>query len=147
MNVWLLDVSVLVARFWETHIFHRRVRCWMNEHAGEPWATYAITQAGMVRTISNPVFSEYAPTPIEAIHWLSKSLANDPQHQFWPENLPHTEACLQTPIRLVGHKQLTDAYLLGLAMHHQARLLPLDQRMIALTAPQTAARDALSVLE
>ena len=63
MSVWLLDVNVLVARFWEPHIFHRKVRAWMASHEHEGWATCPITQAGLVRTISNPAFSPNAPRP------------------------------------------------------------------------------------
>ena len=147
MTVWLLDVNVLVARFWEPHIFHRKVRAWMASHDHEGWATCPITQAGLVRTISNPAFSPNAPRPVEAIHWLVESLQQDPNHHFWANDLPVSDACVESLPRLNGFKQLTDAYLLGLAIHNKARLLTLDRRMLALTTEESPARKALVILE
>jgi hypothetical protein len=147
MSVWLLDVNILVARFWEPHIFHRKVRAWMAAHERESWATCPITQAGFVRTISNPGFSQSAPRPAEAIHWLAESLRDHPGHQFWADDLPVASACGENLARLSGFKQLTDAYLLGLTMHRKARLLTLDRRMLALTAEDSPARHALFILD
>jgi hypothetical protein len=42
---------------------------------------------------------------------------------------------------------LTDAYLLGLAIHKKGRLLTLDRRMLALTADESPARKALVILD
>ena len=147
MSVWLLDVNVLVARFWGPHIFHRKVRAWMASHEQEGWATCPITQAGLVRTISNPGFSPNAPRPAEAIHWLAESLRQDPNHHFWANDLPVSDACAESLPRLNGFKQLTDAYLLGLAIHKKARLLTLDRRMLVLAAENSPAREALVILE
>jgi hypothetical protein len=147
VSVWLLDVNVLVARFWKTHVFHRKVRAWMASHEHEGWATCPITQAGLVRTISNPGFSPNAPRPAEAIHWLAESLRQDPNHHFWADDLPVSDACAESLPRLSGFKQLTDAYLLGLAIHNKARLLTLDRRMLVLTAEESPVRKALVILE
>jgi toxin-antitoxin system PIN domain toxin len=147
MSVWLLDVNVLVARFWETHVFHRKVRAWMTSHEHEGWATCPITQAGLVRTISNPAFSPNAPRPAEAIHWLAESLRQDPNHYFWADDVPVSDACAGSLPRLSGFKQLTDAYLLGLAIHKKACLLTLDRRMLALVAEESLSSKTLVILE
>lgn len=147
MSIWLLDVNILVARFWETHVFHWKVRAWMESHEQEGWATCPITQAGMVRTISNPSFSPNAPRPAEAVHWLGESLRQDPNHHFWADSIPVSDACVESLPRLSGFKQLTDAYLLGLAIHKKGRLLTLDRRMLALTADESPARKALVILD
>jgi toxin-antitoxin system PIN domain toxin len=147
VSVWLLDVNVLVARFWEPHAFHLKARAWMAGHEREGWATCPITQAGFVRTISNPGFSKDAPRPVEAIHWLAETLRGDPNHQFWSDDLPVSLACAETAQRITGFKQLTDAYLLGLAIHKAARFLTLDRRMLVLATDRSPARKALVVLE
>ena len=147
MSVWLLDVNILVARFWETHVFHKKVRAWMASHEYEGWATCPITQAGLVRTISNPGFSQNAPRPAEAIHWLAKSLRLDPNHHFWADDLPLSDACAEGLPLLKGFKQLTNAYLLGLAIHNKGRLLTLDRKMLALVAEDGPARKSLVILE
>jgi hypothetical protein len=147
VSVWLLDVNVLVARFWAPHVFHRKVRAWMASHEREGWASCPITQAGLVRTISNPAFSPNAPRPAETIHWLAESLQQDPNHQFWADNLHLSQACGETLTRLSGFKQLTGAYLLGLALHRKGRLLTLDRRMLSLAPGETPARKALVILD
>jgi hypothetical protein len=147
VSIWLLDVNVLVARFWEPHVFHLKVRSWMASHEREGWATCPITQTGLVRTISNPGFSPDAPHPAEAIHWLAATLQEDPGHHFWPDDLPVSTACRETESKLSGSRQLTDAYLLGLAIHNKGRLLTLDRRMLALTPEHSPARQALVILD
>ncbi len=147
MSVWLLDVNVLVARFWEPHVFHRKVRAWMASHEREGWATCPITQAGLVRTICNPGFSQDSPRPAEAIHWLAETLRGARSHQFWADDLPVSAACSECAPQLSGFKQLTDAYLLVLAIHRNGRLLTLDQRMLALTPEESPARKALVLLD
>jgi toxin-antitoxin system PIN domain toxin len=147
VSVWLLDVNILVARFWETHLFHWKVRAWMASHEHEGWATCPITQAGLVRTISNPGFSPNSPRPAEAIHWLAESLRLDPNHHFWADDLSLSDACVESLPRLNGFKQLTDAYLLGLAIHKQGKLLTLNRKMLALAAEDGLAREALVILE
>jgi toxin-antitoxin system PIN domain toxin len=147
VNAWLLDVNVLVARFWEPHIFHQKVRSWMARHEQEGWASCPITQAGFVTTISNPSFDANAPRPAEAIYWLTETINRDPTHEFWPDDLSVSAACGVTVSRLSGFRQVTDAYLLGLAIHKDTRLLTLDHRMVALTTDEISARNALCVLD
>lgn len=147
MSLWLLDVNVLVARFWKPHVFHQKARAWLAIHEREGWATCPITQAGFVRTISNPAFADDAPRPAEAIHWLAESLRENPNHHFWPDDLPVSVACSQTESQLTGFNQLTDAYLLGLAIHRRARFITLDRRMNVLLTNQSPARDSLVILD
>lgn len=147
MNPWLLDVNVLVARFWEPHVFHERVRKWFNSHQHEGWATCPITQLGLVRTLSNPAFDEHAPRPTEALHWLAQTLKDNPHHHFWPDSLPAFAACSDTTGALQGFRQLTDAYLLGLAMQHKAKFITLDKRILAIAPEQSQVRRHLVILE
>lgn len=147
MSAWLLDVNVLVARFWEPHIFHRHARAWMASHEQDGWATCPITQAGVARTISNPGFSPNAPSPAEAIHWIGETLRGDPGHEFWTDDLPLS--ALNAPIRsrLHGPRQITDAYLLTLAMNHGAKLVTFDSRMQPLAPLGSAEYQSLVILQ
>jgi hypothetical protein len=147
VSVWLLDVNVLVARFWESHAFHRVARAWMASHEQEGWATCPITQAGLVRTISNPGFSPDAPTPAEAMYWLAQTINQHPSHQFWADDLPLSALSASVRRRLHGPGQITDAYLLTLAIHHKAKLATFDARMLALAPEGSAERGALVLLQ
>jgi uncharacterized protein len=146
VNVWLLDVNFLVARFWEPHIFHREARAWTAKHEQEGWATCPITQAGFARTISNPGFSPNAPSPAEAIFWLGETLRQNASHEFWDDDVPLSALSASIRRCLRGPKQVTGAYLLTLAMHRKGTLVTFDAGMHALAPKGSAEHDALVIL-
>ena len=125
MTAFLLDVNVLIALLWPAHEFHRRAHRWFARHARQPWATCPITQAAFVRIVSNPAFSPDAATPREAIAVLEANLKH-PSHHFWPDDLGFSDAMRPLHAKLVGHRQVTDVYLLGLALHKRGKLATLD---------------------
>ncbi|MBI5280665.1 MAG: VapC toxin family PIN domain ribonuclease [Candidatus Solibacter usitatus] len=119
---------MLVALWWPAHAAHGVARRWFRDHGRGGWATCPMTQSGFVRTISNPSFSRDAATPEEAVAILQMNLAG-PAHCFWPMDLPLAEALSLSGVKLRGHRQLTDLYLLGLAAKHGARLVTLDRAL------------------
>jgi toxin-antitoxin system PIN domain toxin len=123
---FLLDVNVLIALSWPTHVAHIRVQHWFHRNASAGWATCPITQCAFVRIISNPAFSAAALTPAQALQLLTDNLKHS-SHQFWPDELGLVQAFKGIEKRLSGHRQITDAYLLGLAIHHKGKLATLDQ--------------------
>lgn len=131
MTVHLLDVNVLVALLWRAHEGHERAQSWFAQHSKTGWATCPLTQAGCVRILSNPAFSRNAVTPQQALKLLSVNL-NHPSHLFWPDDVSFAEAVEPIQKQMVGHQQVSDAYLLGLAMHRKARLATMDRSVSAL---------------
>ena len=127
----LLDVNVLVALFWKTHNDHPAAQQWFNENEKKGWATCPFTQAAFVRLVSNPAYAEDAVRPPEAIALLEENLLR-PSHEFWPDSISFTDAAAYVRPDLTGHKQVTDVYLLGLAMHHQAKLVTFDKPLASL---------------
>ena len=109
------------------------------------WATCPLTEAGFVRIVSNPAFSRDAVTPREASDLLAANTAAR-DHVFWPDDQPFAGAAAFAGPRLVGHQQVTDAYLLGLALERGGVLATLDERIAALTTPKTAERKALEII-
>jgi hypothetical protein len=81
--------------------------------------------------LSNPAFSRNAATPQQALRLLSVNL-NHPSHLFWPDDVSFAEAVEPIQKQMVGHQQVSDAYLLGLAMHRKARLATMDRSVSAL---------------
>jgi uncharacterized protein len=75
--------------------------------------------------LSNPAFSASALTPKNAVLVLESNL-NLPHHQFWPDSIPLVDA-LRNVERLTGHGQITDAYLVGLALHRRGKLATFDK--------------------
>jgi uncharacterized protein len=130
VSVSLLDVNVLVAMAWPRHTSHAAAQKWLARHGREGWATCPFTQAGFVRIISNPAFSRDALAPKQALSLLRANLQH-PAHQFWPDALSVDEALAKvSPIS--GHKQITDAYLLALAISRTASLVTLDKSLAKL---------------
>jgi uncharacterized protein len=91
----------------------------------------SISQTAFVRVVSNPSFSPYAVTLKEAADLLSKNL-KEPNHRFWPDSIAYADAARRFEDRLLGHKQVTDAYLLGLALNHRCKLATLDRGLSSL---------------
>ncbi|HXP62710.1 MAG TPA: TA system VapC family ribonuclease toxin [Dongiaceae bacterium] len=145
MKGYLLDTNLLIALFWPSHEQHERAVKWFTRHRASGWATCPFTEAGFVRIVSNPAFSRDAVQPREAIQVLCANTAAK-DHQFWPAELPFAGAVAFAGVRLIGHQQVTDAYLLGLAIRKGGVLATLDQRIAALTQPKSAEQKALTTV-
>jgi hypothetical protein len=131
MPVTLLDVNVLVALFWRPHPHHAIAQGWFKENERLGWATCPITQAAFARIISNPAFSESAPRSAQALALLQENLRSK-HHRFLADDLSVPEALEQFGPRITGHLQITDAYLLALAMHHKVPLATFDRGLVNL---------------
>ena len=145
MNGYLLDTNLLIALFWPSHERHDLAVKWFARHRAKRWATCPMTQAGFVRIVSNPAFSRDAVQPREAVQVLAANAAAK-DHTFWPDELPFAAAAAFAGVRLLGHQQVTDAYLLGLAIRRGGVLATLDQRIAALTEPKSAERKAIETV-
>ena len=126
MAIFLLDANVLIALAWPEHEFHEKAGRWFARHSRNGWATCPFTQSAFVRILSNPAFSADALTPANALRVLESNL-DSPTHHFWPDSISVPEALKNVEGRLTGHRQTTDAYLLGLAIHHRGKLATLDK--------------------
>ena len=146
MSIALLDVNALLALLWENQIFHAYMAQWFASHAKSGWATCPITEQGFVRIVSNPAFIHPAPAVRSAIGLLEQTTAASGSHYFWADDIPLSALSVSIRRRLQGPKQITDAYLLALAMHHKAKLVTFDYRMEALAEKGTAEREALVIL-
>lgn len=145
MNGFLLDTNLLVALLWPAHEQHELALKWFTRHRAQGWVTCPLTEAGFVRIVSNPAFSRDAVQPREAVQVLMANTAAK-DHLFWPDDLAVAEAVAFAEVRLMVHQQVTDAYLLGLALHHGGALATLDEHITALVDPKSAARKAVVVV-
>lgn len=145
MTAHLLDLNVLIALAWPEHSAHHAAERWFSRNADRGWATCPLVQAGFVRILSNPSFSPRAVSPQEAIAALRVSLEH-PAHQFWADSIPVTNGLTYLEDRLVGHQQITDAYLLALALHRKGKLATLDRSLVELLPAGSAARASVVVI-
>ncbi len=145
MTVSLLDTNLLIALLWPSHDRHDLAARWFRQHRARGWATCPFTETGFIRIVSNPAFSRDSVLPREAIQVLvANTAASD--HAFWPDDAPFAEVGELAGERLVGHQQVTDAYLLGLAVRRGGALATLDENIAALAAPNSPARTALVIV-
>jgi toxin-antitoxin system PIN domain toxin len=142
---FLLDTNLLIALLWTSHTEHDRAVRWFTDHRVHGWATCPITETGFVRIVSNPAFSRDAVLPREARDVLAANTAAD-DHRFWPDDGPFAEVAALVGERLLGHQQVTDAYLLGLAVRHGGALATLDHHIAALTAAGSPGQTALAIV-
>ena len=145
MTAFLLDVSVLIALAWPTHTAHERVQAWFSRNAGQGWATCPFTECGFVRILSNPAFSPNFLTMPAAVRLLALNIGH-PTHRFWADDLPFEDTFRRFHQRMPGHNQVTDAYLLGLALHKRGKLATLDEGLVALLEPESSERERVALI-
>ncbi len=102
------------------------------------WATCALTQLAFVRLFMNPEAVGAHKLIEEALATLA-SMVQGEGHVYWRElpaiEMAHQQGAFQ---RVLGHRQVNDAYLLELARRHGGRLLTFDSRLAALGAAGAA---------
>lgn len=129
----LLDVNALIALCWSAHRHHDTMVGWFNQHAKAGWATSAFTQAGFARVLSQPAVGGAAFTIAELVQGLERNLAH-PAHRLLPLDFGFGEVLARCSGGVVGHRQVTDAYLLTAAMRAGMKLLTFDSGVAALLA-------------
>ena len=122
MRSW---TSVLLALLDRSHVDHDGARRWLTSRADPSWASCAITQNGYVRIVSQASYPRAISTAA-AIDLLAGACRTT-HHDFWPSDVSILDASIVDPNALLGPKQLTDVYLLALAVRHGGRLVTFDR--------------------
>jgi toxin-antitoxin system PIN domain toxin len=137
----LLDVNVLIALLDDAHVFSRRANEWLDA-APRRVATSPIVENGAIRIMSAPAYSmTHRATPEQIAEGL-RALAEALDHEFWADDVSMLDETLFDFSRLHGHRQVTDAYLLALAVRRGGALASFDTAM-PLTAVRGASRKNL----
>lgn len=139
----LFDVNVLLALFDPEHMHHRRASGWWDRQKSDGWASCPLTQNGFIRIIAKPSYPD--PLPIaKAISLLWGQLAL-PSHAFWLDDISIADPAVFDHRRILGPNQLTDVYLLALAVENGGRLATFD-RSIPIAVVRGAEARHLAVL-
>jgi len=129
--VTLLDINVIVALAWPNHVHHAGAHRWFARHARRGWATSSLVELGFVRVSSNARAIAAAVSPQEAAALLRRITAL-PHHHFWADDVRFAESRGIALSRVVGHQQVTDAQLVGLAVRHKGGLVTFDRGLRSL---------------
>lgn len=122
----LLDVNVLIALTSVEHPQYTTAQRWFDSLIDEEWGICPLTETGYVRIITNPTGGPIMRTFLQAGAIL-RDLAQRRGYCYWP--ISDTWAELTAPFagRIFGHQQVTDAYLLGLAIREGGVLVTFDR--------------------
>ena len=146
MNGYLLDANVLIALAWPQHVSHAQAHRWFQRHASEAWATCPMTQSAFVRISSNPGIIAAAVSPHEAYALLARMMKH-PAHKFWADGVSLDAFPPELVASLVGHRQVTDAYLLRLCTEHEGRLATFDRGIRSLLPARSPLGEAIVLIE
>ena len=119
----LLDVNVLVALTEEDHVHHQLAMRWFDA-PGLEWCVCPFTEAGFLRVAVNPKVGMHS---VEEATEVLAALSKHPGYTFWPISMGWTTLTLPFQRRIFGHQQITDAYLLGLAIREGGILVTMDK--------------------
>lgn len=139
----LLDVNVLIALLDSDHTSHDTAISWFAKHAREGWASCPITQNGCIRIMSNQSYP--SPLPVQAVVQHLVAACDQDVHEFWSDDVSLLDRAVVDSSRIHGPKQLTDLYLLALAVRHDGRFVTFDSG-IPLAAVRGARAHHLVVL-
>jgi len=123
----LLDVNVLLALLDSDHVDHRKARTWISKEIDHGWASCSLTENGFVRVISQPRYPSPI-SPFEAMERLRRATSTR-YHEFWPCSFSLLEEERVNGTHLHGPRQVTDVYLLALAVEKEGRLVTFDSKI------------------
>jgi len=141
---YLLDVNVLIALTDDEHSDSERAHLWRASIGKDEWVVCPLTETGYNRFEANPATGFPEGSVKRAVEVLAR-LAKLPGYRFWP--MTYGWAPLTAPFasRIFGHQQVTDAYLLGLAIKENGVLVTFDRGLKYLAGSEF--RENLLILE
>ncbi len=118
----LLDANVLIALLVADHVHHDAAEAWLGGSKIR-FATCPITEGSLVRLLVRE------GQPAEIAIAVIRAVAADPRHEFWPDAVSYQDVPVQG---VIGHRQVTDAYLAQLARNRGGRLVSFDNGLAEL---------------
>lgn len=113
----LLDANVLIALVVNDHVHHDAAAEWLST-SDTAFATCPITEGGLVR------FLLRAGQSAAAAQEVVGAVSTHERHEFWSDSISFADVALGG---VIGHRQVTDAYLAELARRNAGELATLDK--------------------
>ena len=139
MITYLLDINLLLALSDPMHVQHETAHTWFAKTGHLSWATCPLTENGFVRIASHPRYPN-RPGDVPIVLALLRQFCTLAGHHFWTEDI--TIRDILDVDSIITHAQITDIYLLGLAIHQGGKLASLDQHI-----PTDAVQNGRAALE
>jgi hypothetical protein len=135
---FLLDVNVLFILHQPRHADYRPVYRWFKSRSADQFATCPMTQAGLLRLLTQGI-EGLDRFPMDEARDALHSFVQHSGHVFWPDAPPYLDITAPLSKGMQGHRQVTDAYLLGLVIHHRGKLATLDRGILHMAGKEFAA--------
>jgi toxin-antitoxin system PIN domain toxin len=132
MTTYLLDVNVLLALVDPVHIHHEAAHRWFAEKGSLAWATCPLTENGFLRVASHPRYPN-RPGDVPVVMAYLQAFCDVDGHHFWVDEISLRDVLDSDHI--ITHAQVTDVYLLALAIHKGGMLASLDQHIPVAAVP------------
>lgn len=127
--MFLFDVNVMLALFDPEHDMHPRARSWWMSKGEVPWCSCELTRTGFIRLSCNPSATTNPKSPMEAWRVLDGN-SNGTRHRLITLGSSTTGSSPAGILRRCqGYRQVTDAFLIHLAISHGAVIATFDQRL------------------
>ena len=99
---------------------------WLDSSGKDNWAICPLTEAGFIRVTTSPAFRP-GPRTLEQTVAILQMLKGESGYWYW--EIDESWVVLTAPFvaRIFGHQQVTDAYLLGLAIKEDGVLVTFDR--------------------
>jgi uncharacterized protein len=140
----LLDVNVWIALFDNAHVFSSQSNAFIDT-PGVRIATCPLVENGVIRVMNAPRYGKTGPIGVKRVREQLCIACQALDHEFWPDDVSLRDDQRVNLDRVHGHNQITDLYLLALAVAHDGRLVTFDQT-IPLSAVHGATADHLLIL-
>ena len=125
---YLLDVNVWVAVLDEAHVHHAQALRFIQRTKIQI-ATCPLVENGVIRVLNMPGYSRHGPAGFTAVRNKLKEICARLDHEFWPDSVSLRSDGAVNWSRVLGHSQITDVYLLALAVANHGCLATLDHRV------------------
>ena len=129
MNGFLLDVNLLITLLDHDHIHHELAVTWLRNNGQSGWASCPITQNGCIRIMSNPSYSSQIFLSVGDVADKLREVTLTPSHTFIPDNVNLLDSDNIDLGNIQKPKDITDVYLLALAMHNNYQFATLDRKV------------------
>lgn len=117
-TAFLLDANALIALALREHEHHGRVVAWSS--AGQKMALCPVVEGALVR------FLVRLGQPARVAGDLLRGYYASSRFEFWPDAVSYVDADLR---HVIGHRQVTDAYLVSLALGRGGQLATFDRAL------------------
>lgn len=134
---FLLDVNVMIALIDRAHVHHDPAHAWFSGEGHRAWATCPLTENGVLRVVGHSRYPGSAGSPASVAR-LMKRLCALPGHVFWPDDISLLDTTCVRADRLLSSAQVTNSYLLALAVAHGGKLATFDRRLVIDAVPNGA---------